>query len=311
MKLTPVTSEEEGIRLDRWFARHYPQVTQGQLQKALRSKLVRVDGKRAEANQRLEVGQIIKHPEFAEILEKPKQILSKEKIKWVQSLVLYQDASIIAINKPAGLATQGGTGISEHIDGLLPALQGDAAKPPKLVHRLDKDTSGVLLLARDAKTADILMKLFASKQTQKTYWALVSGVPSPQEGVIDAPLVKQSDGWGERMVVDKNHDDSKRATTEYRVLDKLAQKLSWVELKPLTGRTHQLRVHMETLGHPIIGDSKYGGDYAFPEGLNLPKQLHLHARHILIPDFKGKKIEVTAPLPPHMVQSWEMLGLSL
>lgn len=309
MKQTPVTSEEEGIRLDRWFARHFPAVTQGQLQKALRSKLVRVDGKRAEANQRLEVGQIIKHPEFAETLEKPKQILSKEKIAWVRSLVLYQDEFIIAINKPAGLATQGGSGVSEHIDGLLPALQGEMLKQPKLVHRLDKDTSGVLLLARDAKTADILMKLFASKQTEKTYWALVAGVPTPHEGVIDAPLVKQVDGWMERMVVDKNHEEAKRSTTEYRVIDHLAQRLSWVELKPLTGRTHQLRVHMEYLGHPIIGDGKYGGDRSFPEGLNLPKQLHLHARHILIPDFKGKTIQITAPLPPHMKESWNMLGL--
>ncbi len=295
MKLTTVLQEEDGIRLDRWFSRHYPDVTHGQLQKALRSKLIKVENKRAEASQRLEAGQVIKHPEFAE--SAPRKMPPKVDREWLQSLILYEDKNIIALNKPAGLATQGGSGLGDnHLDALLPVLGA------KLVHRLDKDTSGVLLLARDARTADSLMKTFASKQAHKTYWALVAGVPNPPQGVINAPLAKTKRGGQELMAVDA---EGQKALTEYRVVEKLGKNLSWVELSPLTGRTHQLRVHMEHMGHPIYGDGKYGGREAFPEGLNLPKQLHLHSRRLIIPGI----IDVTAPLPPHMQQSWEMLGL--
>lgn len=297
MKLTPVHESDDGIRLDRWFARYYPGVTHALIQKALRNKLIRVDNKRAEANQRLEAGQMIKHPEFEETEQKLKP--SNVDMHWLRSLILYENDSLIALNKPAGLATQGGTGLGDdHVDALLPALGG-----AKLVHRLDKDTSGVLLLAKDSKTAARLTKAFATKEAQKTYWALVAGVPTPQQGLIDAPLAKVTEGWQEIMAV---KPDGQKAQTEYRVVELLARKLSWLELFPLTGRTHQLRVHCQYIGHPIIGDGKYGGREAFLEGLNLPNQLHLHARRIVIPGI----VDVTAPLPPHMAQSWEMLGLS-
>lgn len=319
MKLTPVSEADDGIRLDRWFARHYPSVTHVLIQKALRSKLIKVDNKRAEAGQRLEAGQLIKHPEFAETLQGTQSNRasarreaggvgggtppSQETLTWLQSLILYQDDQVIVLNKPAGLATQGGSGLGDnHIDALLPALGG-----AKLVHRLDKDTSGVLLLARDAKTAAALTKIFAQKQAQKTYWALVSGVPNPPQGVINAPLAKIKRGGQELMAVDP---EGQRSQTEYRVVDKLGKRLSWLELSPLTGRTHQLRVHCLHLGHPIYGDGKYAGRDAFPEGLNLPHQLHLHARRLQLTLPGGKSLDISAPLPPHMAQSWEMLGLT-
>jgi 23S rRNA pseudouridine955/2504/2580 synthase len=339
MKISKVSKEDSDIRLDRWFARHFPDVGQAQLQKALRNKLVKVDGKRAEAGQRVQTGQEIKHPEFVESV-RPKAGVSKQDADWIRSMVMYEDESIIVLNKPSGLATQGGSGLGDqHIDAFLPALADKNGKSPKLVHRLDKDTSGILLLARDAKSADILMKMFAGKETQKTYWALVAGVPTPLQGKIDAPLVKQGRAGEERMQVlnltsqqlqqiaqkgkaeriaaggglRKTEDveaDAKRAITEYRVIETLARKMSWVELKPLTGRTHQLRAHMEHLGHPIYGDGKYfGTGEEFSQDLNLPWQLHLHARQIFLPNFNGKDMEFTAPLPDHMRESWSALGL--
>lgn len=309
MKITRVEEADDGIRLDRWFARHYPAVGHGQLQKALRSKLIRVDGKRAEAGQRVSAGQAIKHPEFAESPKAAEEKVAGQDAAWLREAVLFSNAHVIAINKPAGLATQGGSGQRNHIDRLLPALRFEAKERPKLVHRLDKDTSGVLLLARNARAADALMKAFAGKTAEKTYWALVTGVPDLPQGTINLPLAKQRRGGQEKMAVDKQ--DGQTAITDYRIVERLAQRLSWLELYPRTGRTHQLRAHLEAIGHPIIGDGKYGGERSFPEGLNLPKQLHLHARRIVIPDLFGERIDVTAPLPEHMRQSWETLGLSL
>jgi 23S rRNA pseudouridine955/2504/2580 synthase len=313
MKLSLVTAEEDGIRLDRWFSRHFPQLGHAYLQKALRNKLIRVDGKRAEANQRLVVGQSIKHPEFTDDDSQsaaPKPSFSEAEQKKIRQMVLYEDSEILVLNKPAGLATQGGTGITYHLDGLLPALQGTAANPPKLVHRLDKDTSGVIVLAKTARVADKLMKLFATRQPDKTYWALVAGVPMPHQGIINAPLAKQLRGGQEKVVVDA--EEGKKSITEYRLREHLGRQFSWLELKPLTGRTHQLRAHLEYIGHPIYGDGKYGSRDAFAEGLNLPHLLHLHARSIVLPKWKGaegKDLKVTAPLPPHMRQSWDLLGM--
>lgn len=306
MKETTVTEADSDIRLDRWFQRHYPQIKHGELMKALRKKLVRVNGARADAGQHLAAGDVIKHPEFTDTPKKSAPSLSDAEIREAQGWVIFKNKHVIAINKPAGLATQGGSKQKYHLDRLLPALQFDAASPPKLVHRLDKDTSGVLLLGRDAKSAQALTKAFASKTIQKTYWALVVGKPGEEEGEIKLPLAKQRISGQERMVVDKK--EGKQAITHFYRREALAMKLSWMELSPLTGRTHQLRVHMEAIGHPIIGDGKYGGQESFPEGLNLPPTLHLHARHITLPDIFGAMLDITAPLPPHMRTSWDMLG---
>lgn len=307
MQETPIKDEDDGIRLDRWFQRHYPHIAHGELQKLLRKKLVRVDGKRAEASQRLDKGQLIRHPEFEDAPQKPRpKPLSKP--AWMDKGVLYEDDNILIINKPSGLPTQGGTGQVTHLDRLLPLLQGKASSPPKLVHRLDKDTSGVLVLARNAKAADILMKAFAGREIEKTYWALCAGVPPKMQGEIKVPLAKRVFGGEEKMAPAQ---DGKPAHTSYRVIENLARRISFVELSPHTGRKHQLRVHLGYLECPIVGDGKYGGEKAFPEGMQLPKMLHLHARRIVIPaSCFGKEIGAEAPIPKHFIKSFDLLEIT-
>jgi 23S rRNA pseudouridine955/2504/2580 synthase len=306
MKNSIVSEQDDGIRLDRWFKRHYPAVRHGDIQKALRKKDIKVDGQRAEASTRLAAGQVVRHPEYPKDAPQREDSVAAKDKAWIREAVLYKDDRLIAINKPAGWATQGGSGVTQHIDGLLGALKFEAPQKPKLVHRLDRDTSGVLLLARDAKAADALMKKFTAKETRKTYWALVIGVPNPPQGEIKAKLAKRRIGGQEKMLVD---EEGQHAVTEYRVMEPLGRKLAWVECAPLTGRTHQLRVHLAHLGCPIYGDYKYGGERAFPEGLQLPAQMHLHARKVVLPDFYGKTLTIEAPLPPHFVESFELLGL--
>ncbi len=311
MQESPVFGSDDGIRLDRWFQRHFPHINHIELQKLLRKKLVRVDGRRAEASQKVRQGQLIKHPDFPDVPEgyiKQKPLIKPD---WLDDSVLYTDSHIIIINKPSGLPTQGGSKQTTHLDRLLPLLQGDAPECPKLVHRLDKDTSGVLVLARNAKAADIMMKAFAAREIHKFYWALCVGVPPLHKGEIEgelkAPIGKRVYGGEEKMAVTK---DGKPAHTTYLVMERLAQKLSLVELSPLTGRKHQLRVHMAYLECPILGDGKYGGDRAFPEGMQLPRKMHLHARKIVIPkECFGKEIVVSAPLPPHFEESFERLDI--
>lgn len=309
---SPVFASDDGVRLDRWFQRHYPHIGHGELQKLLRKKLVKVDGKRAEAKQHIRQGQVIKHPEF----EKPSPELTKQKpLKkpdWLDESVLYADRNLLIINKPSGLPTQGGSKQTTHLDRLLPLLNDDSGATPKLVHRLDKDTSGVLVLARSAKAADILMKAFSERQIEKYYWALLAGVPpivkGEEEGEIKAPLGKRVYGGEEKMAVTQ---EGKPAYTRYRIIEKLAQRLSFVELMPHTGRKHQLRVHMAYLECPILGDGKYGGDRAFPEGLQIPKKMHLHARRIVIPaTCFGEEIIVEAPIPSHFEKSFELLEIT-
>lgn len=311
MTLNQYTIEEadNDIRLDRWFKRHRPEVTHGALEKALRKGDIRLEGKKAKSSDRVLQGQTITvrflaAPAAKE--EKPaakSQKASPEDAKMLQEAVLYKDADIIVINKPPGLAVQGGSKITRSVDGMLDALRFDAKERPKLVHRLDRDTSGVLVLARSAKAATRLMHAFARKEAEKIYWALVKGAPEITQGKIDLPLAKQEDGDIEKVAIDE--DDGKHAVTYYRVIERLGKTLSWVELMPVTGRTHQLRVHMSAIGHPILGDGKYGAREAFIDGMELSRKLHLHARRIVIPDL----IDVTAPLPKHMLQSWETLGL--
>ncbi|MEO1103646.1 MAG: RluA family pseudouridine synthase [Pseudomonadota bacterium] len=301
------------MRLDRWFKREFPSLGHGRLEKLLRTGQVRVDGKRAKPDDRLEAGQVLRVPPGGETPggRKPKQQrpLSEDEIAEARAMVLKETPSAIVLNKPAGLATQGGSKTTKHVDGLLDAFVEDEEDPrPRLVHRLDKDTSGVLLIARTPGSAAHFSKRFSGRSARKVYWALVVGVPEVLEGTIDAPLAKQPGSGGEKMHVDE--ENGATAKTKYRVVDKAGHKAAWVELEPLTGRTHQLRVHLAAIGHPIVGDGKYGGKDAFLTG-SISRKMHLHARRLIIDAPKsdgGHKIDATAPLPEHFAASLEQLG---
>jgi 23S rRNA pseudouridine955/2504/2580 synthase len=229
--------------------------------------------------------------------------------RFIRDLVIYKDKHILAINKPAGLSVQGGTGTTRHIDGMLGGLTFGTGERPRLVHRLDKDTSGVLLLARDRATAAALGDALKSREVRKTYWALINGVPSPQRGEIDLPLVKKGGAQAERMVVaEEDESGAKHAVTRYAVIEPAGSKLSWAAMWPLTGRTHQLRVHMAAIGHPVVGDGKYGGSEAHPGG-EISAKLYLHARKIEFTNLSGKGvIKITADLPDHMLKTWKLLA---
>lgn len=288
---------DNDIRLDRWFKRHFPTVSHGEIEKCLRQKNIRVNQLKATANQHLKTGDIIRIPPFKSTAETPapakEKPLSKADIQFIQSLVLYKDEEVIVLNKPAGLAVQGGTKTTRHVDGLLDGLRFDYSERPKLVHRLDKETSGVLMVARTTQSAARMTKLFKTKDIQKTYWALVGGYPKIAEGKIDAPLIKKSLMGGEKMCVD--FDQGERAISLYQVVDHLSNKVSWLELSPLTGRTHQLRVHCaDVLKTPILGDEKYGQRKVISK--DLPKRMYLHAHSLVWTNTLGKEKKVLAPL---------------
>jgi 23S rRNA pseudouridine955/2504/2580 synthase len=305
-----VAPEDAEIRLDRWFKRHFPELGHGRLEKLLRTGQVRLDGKRVEASDRIATGQRIRIPPLPAASPSParpaRAAPSPADRRLLQERVLYRDAEMIVINKPEGLAVQGGTGINRHLDGLLDALRFEAKERPRLVHRLDKDTSGVLVLARSAQAAARLGELFRGKATRKVYWAITVGVPKPRNGKIDRPLAKQGGPGGERVAADDEEGD--RALTYYRTVGRAGDRFAWLALEPVTGRTHQLRVHCLTLGTPILGDGKYGGAAAHPASLPQARKLHLHARAIALPLANGKVLSVTAPLPPHMRTSWHFFG---
>jgi len=307
-----VSPAEDGMRLDRWFKVRFPQLGHGKLQKLLRTGQVRVDGGRAKANMRIEAAQIVRVPPIDDgpgwqPPAKHKKRISDEEIKDVRSWVVHQDDHLIVINKPAGLAAQGGSGTKKHVDGLLGALQFDREERPRLVHRLDKDTSGVMLLARSRKAAAWYADAFKSKEAHKLYWALVVGTPRPREGMITLPIAKQLGAGGERMVVD--HEEGQFAKTAYRILETAGQKVSWIAFQPVTGRTHQIRIHaLEGLGACILGDGKYGGEEAQIDGLIQSKKMHLHARGIQVPNMAGGMLEIYAPEPPHFSESCRFLG---
>lgn len=312
MKKT-IKEQDADIRLDRWFKRHVPNVAHAMLEKALRKGQVRLEGSKAEGKTRVQAGQSIEFPdEWAALKarsEKPAaQPISAKDAEMLKDCVIYKDSDLLAINKPAGLAVQGGSGQKLHVDGMLDALRFGADERPRLVHRLDKDTSGVLLLARSAKAAHMLAARFSGKDIEKIYVALTVGVPKPRQGRIELPLAKLARGKSSREMVDVD-EDGKPAVSDYRVREALANKLALVELKPITGRTHQLRVHMAAISHPIVGDGKYGGAAAFIEGIDVSRQLHLHAEKIILPEWKGKTLTITADFPPHMKQSLRELGL--
>jgi len=309
-----VGDDDSDIRLDRWFKRHFPNVGHGLLEKWLRTGQVRVDGKRAKANQRLEPGQQIRVPPVPEgeapkpAADKARAPVDEKTARMLRDAVLYMDDDVIALNKPAGIAVQGGTGAGDkHIDAWLDALKFDRDDRPRLVHRLDKDTSGVLLLGRSANAAAKLAAAFKSRAARKCYWALVVGVPKHRQGRIDAPLAKLPGRLGEKMAVDE--DEGKRAVTWFRVVDNALRKAAWLEMEPRTGRTHQLRAHCALLGTPILGDGKYGGTEAFISGTGVSRKMHLHARAVRLPHPRtGKELMVTAPLPDHMAKSFEFFG---
>ena len=310
-----VGEDDDGVRLDRWFKRNLPQVGFATVSRWARTGQIRVDGKRARPEDRLAAGQVLRVPPGGD--EPPREAakprarpLTPEQIAEAKGMVIRETPTAIVLNKPPGLATQGGSKTTKHVDGLLDAFVEGNAPRPRLVHRLDKDTSGVLLIARTPGSAASFSKRFASRSARKVYWALVVGNPQLSEGVIDAPLAKQPGTGGEKMHIDE--ENGAAAKTRYRVVDRAGQRAAWVELEPLTGRTHQLRVHMAAIGHPIVGDGKYGGQDAFLTGA-VSRKMHLHARRLIITEPKagegsGGKLDVTAELPPHFAQSMEVLG---
>ncbi len=304
-----VGADDDGVRLDRWFKRHLPQVGFATVSRWARTGQVRVDGKRVKPDSRLETGQVLRIPPDGESTDRPARVrrpLTEEEIARAEAMVIEQDRAAIVLNKEPGLATQGGSGMKEHVDGLLDAFTTHDDDPrPRLVHRLDKDTSGVLLVARTPGSAAFFSKRFSGRTAKKVYWALVVGVPDIAEGTIDAPLAKQPGTGGEKMYVDEV--GGQPARTRYRVVDRAGNRAAWVELQPLTGRTHQLRVHMAAIGHPIVGDGKYAGQDAFLTG-SISRKLHLHARRLIIDHPDGDKLDVTADLPEHFAASMAQLG---
>jgi 23S rRNA pseudouridine955/2504/2580 synthase len=297
------------LRLDRWFRRHYPQLGHGALEKLLRTGQVRIDGKRARAGDRVSPGQTIRVPPLSEPPSEPApRPVRPQDEALLRDAVLHRDDAVIVLNKPPGLAVQGGSGTELHLDRLLAALRFDADERPRLVHRLDKDTSGVLVLARSAAAAAFLAKSFRDNRVRKLYWAIVVGVPKPVAGRIDLALAKSPGRGGERVRADAG--EGRRAVTLYQIVEQAGARVSWLALSPQTGRTHQLRAHCAALGTPILGDGKYGGAGAHVAGVPGSRQLHLHARTIELPHPAGGALRITAPLPPHMRRTWKFLGFA-
>ncbi len=322
-----VTDDEAGQRLDRWLRRHFAHVAQGRIEKLCRKGEIRVDGGRVKASTRVEAGQQVRIPPLPDAAAPPppeRREVSDTDARMLQEAVIFRDEHIIALNKPPGLPVQGGSGQVRHLDALSDALRFGADERPRLVHRLDKDTSGVLLLARSRSVAAALTEAFRSRDTRKIYWAAVAGVPQPRVGTVRYGLVK-APGHGARGEAEKMltiHPDqvdategARRATTDYAVLASLATRAAWVALVPVTGRTHQLRAHMAALGHPVVGDGKYGGSgqenqgdgWGAQLGGEISRKLHLHARSLaLVHPVTGARLQLTAPLPEHMQRTWRM-----
>ena len=349
-----VKADEAGMRLDRWFKTHFPDLAFGHLNKLLRTGQVRVSGGRAKAETRIEPGQVIRIPPLERAEEQPAgptgiryaddefgggKIASKvgragaqpamnarpmsgrpgkggpaADAAFLKSITLYEDKDLMVLNKPFGLAVQGGSGMTTHVDGLLESLRDADGVKPRLVHRLDKDTAGCLIVAKSRLAASTLAKTFRSRSARKIYWALVPGVPKVKQGRVSTWLAKGTDEKGDQKMKIAKHgaEGADHALTYYAVVDTAAQKMSWLSLKPVTGRTHQLRVHAAEIGHPIVGDPKYFDieNWHLPGGIQ--NRLHLLARRIMIPHPRtGEILDVSAPLPPHMQQSWNLLGFDL
>jgi len=325
----PVEADDGTPRLDRWLRRRFPHVSQGRIERMCRKGEIRIDGSRAKASARLVAGQIVRVPPLDESpperagsgVQRP---VSDADAALIRSCVIYRDEDLIAINKPYGLAVQGGTGQSDrHVDALAEALRFEKPEKPRLIHRIDRETSGVLLMARSAAAAAALGRSFRRREARKLYWAVVEGAPRPSEGEVTYALVKgQGQHGGEAMrtatpETSGDLDGVRAARSRYRVIEALGNRLAWVALSPITGRTHQLRVHMAAIGHPIVGDFKYGDrptdggvrqDGALL-GAGLSRKLHLHARSLsLAHPTTGAPVELTAPLPDHMDRTWREFG---
>ena len=321
-----VGAEEGDQRLDRFLRKRFPHLAQGRIEKMCRKGELRVDGGRVKSNTRVETGQSVRVPPLPEPDQGPRPKatgVSDADARMIRSCVIYRDEHLIAINKPPGLATQGGTNQTVHLDMLTDALKFDRDDAPRLVHRLDRDTSGLILLARSGPAATKLSKAFQSRETLKTYWAAVAGAPRPRRATIRYGLVKLGGKGAEKMRC--IHPDevaategAKRATTDYAVIEAAAQRAAWVALRPITGRTHQLRAHMAEIGHPIVGDGKYGGNSSTNEGEgwgaqlggSISRKLHLHARSLNLPHpaDPSRRLNLVAEMPAHMTNSWEFFG---
>ena len=326
------------MRLDRWFKAHYPGLAFSHLQKLLRSGQVRVDGGRVKTSTRLEPGQSVRVPPLdadhhrtdgqsgagdktgsagrgfeAVRSGKTKRSLPLSDADMLRSMLLHEDDQVFVFNKPAGLAVQGGSGLTRHVDAMLDALRDRKGQKPRLVHRLDRDTAGVLVVARTRLAASKLAASFRARTTRKIYWALVKGSPKPHQGRISTWLARGQGEASERMQVARHGDDeASHAVSLYSVVEQVGQQLAWLSMRPVTGRTHQLRAHAAHIGHPIIGDPKYfeaDQNWDFPGGMQ--NKLHLHARRIVMPHPAGGTLDVTAPLPQHMQQSWNLLGFDV
>jgi 23S rRNA pseudouridine955/2504/2580 synthase len=306
-----VSRDEAGMRLDRFFEARFPGLSYSHIQRIIRKGEVRLNGKRAEPKDRLEAGQAVRIPPLKLEPPKPRDNASADRKDraFLKSITLYEDDDMLVLNKPMGLAVQGGSGTFRHIDGMLASMSSRNGQRPRLVHRLDKDTSGCLLVAKTRFAASALSKTFRSRAARKIYWALVAGVPRPKQGRVSTFLAKE-EREDESMMRIAHHGEegASHAVTYYAVVETAAQKLAWLSLKPVTGRTHQLRAHMAHIGHPIVGDEKYFRieNWELPGGMQ--NRLHLLARRIAVPHPRGGTIDVTAPLPPHMQQSWNLLG---
>lgn len=309
----PVTPDENGMRVDRFFEARFPGLSFSHIQRIIRKGEVRVNGKRTEPKSRLEAGQQVRVPPLtldAPALRDEAPSAQKDRA-YIKSITLFEDADVMVLNKPMGLSVQGGSGTTRHLDGMLGALRGTGvdAQRPRLVHRLDKDTSGCLLVAKTRFAAAALAKTFRTRSARKIYWALVAGVPKPKQGRVSTYLAKQEIEEDSYMRIAKHGEkDAVHAVTYYAVVETAGQKLAWISLKPVTGRTHQLRAHMAHVGNPIIGDPKYFNieNWELPGGIQ--SKLHLLARRIVVPHPRGGSIDISAPLPPHMEQSWNLLG---
>ncbi len=297
------------MRLDRWFKVHFPELRHGELEKLLRKGQIRVAGGRVKANRRLEFGEDVRIPPLSDNSAPAQRRINPHDASEVRKMIVFEDDVFMALNKPFGLAVQGGTNTKQHLDGMLAALEIDGERP-RLVHRLDKDTGGLMLVAKTRLSAQRLGDAFKGHDVSKTYWALTAGAPRPREGTINLAIAKKmiriGDGEEER-VVPADGEDAKRATTDYQTLDEAGSGVAFVAMRPVTGRTHQLRVHAAAIGASIIGDGKYGGEGARLEGVS-PK-LHLFCRSMTFPHPKtGRMMTLSAPLTGHMLETWKFFS---